>query len=681
MSKFNKKFIQEEQKSFNNNLYFPDLKTKELFKSKIHFQKNRMTRDHSSRVDLKNKCTIIHSISTNQIYKGNNNLIPSSNPSERKQINNLNINIRNLNFNNTFNDLSKNNENRSFSKNTNLNKVFSKIGNDFIIKNNVNFSKPKINKENKLKNLKTKNYNNNNINNLSNIKITKRRNKFGIENVIENLMYLTKDKPLIFNLKRNSSNSSLDSISKINIKKDNNEKESQLIDNNDFLIEIHFKIWECIFEMENHYESKKSLINLSKKFLNLILIEIENKRKFEIFQLSNFNLLYQKIIKIYIVLQIYIRFLLLDFNYEAKIKKNVKNMLFNINEYFILLISNFVFIKENLKENKGCSKISQECINSYNFIIKHHRLKKIKEQPFIFASTMFKNLDIPISIIKQFSNNFFKLGYFTPIHSICIDLFQYIDVSTINEIFKIVNINVLYYITNNNLKINTQNNNNNNIINKNIFEDINNFDIFCELGIFNIQYPLLPPLEKEKNNIYTLVLDLDETLVHFFYTPSGGTFLIRPYCLEFLNKMSKIFEIVIFTAAMKDYADSILDILDSKKTIIKYRLYRQHTSIDGMSFSKDLSKLGRDLNKVIIIDNVSDNFKLQPNNGIHIGTWTENMKDTELFDIGKFLEDLILRKPNDVRIVIQKIKEDFEKKNGKNIAWCFKDIDLNNFMP
>ncbi len=683
MSKFNPKFIQEEQKSFNNNFVFSDLKSKELFKAKIHFQKNRMTREHSSRVDLKNKNTIIHSISTNQIYNGNNNLIPSSNISERKQINNFNINIRNLNFNNTFNDLSKNNENRSFSKNTKLNKVFSKIGNDFIIKNNINFSKPKINKENKLNNLKTKIYNNNN-NNLSNIKITKRRNKFGIENVIENLMYLTKDKPLIFNLNKNPSNSSLDSISKINIKKDNNEKESQLIDNNDCIIETHFKIWECIFEMENHYENKKSLINLSKKFLNLISIEIEKKRKFEIFQLSNFNLVYQKIIKIYIILQIYIRFLLLDFNYEVKIKKNVKNMLFHINEYFILLVSNFVFIKENLKENQGCSKINLECINSYNFIIKNHRLKKIKEQPFIFASIMFKNLDIPISIIKQFSNNFFKLGYFTPIHSICIDLFQNIDITTIKEIFKIVNINVLYYITNNNLKNKTQNNknnnNNNSIINKNILEDINTFDIFCELGIFNIQYPLLPPLENENNNIYTLVLDLDETLVHFFYTPSGGTFLIRPYCLEFLNKMSKLCEIVIFTAAMKDYADSILDILDSKKNIIKYRLYRQHTSIEGMSFSKDLSKLGRDLNKVIIIDNLSDNFKLQPNNGIHIGTWTDNMKDTELLEIGKFLEDLILRKPNDVRVIIQKIKEDFEKKNSKNVVCSFKGIDLNNFM-
>ena len=148
--------------------------------------------------------------------------------------------------------------------------------------------------------------------------------------------------------------------------------------------------------------------------------------------------------------------------------------------------------------------------------------------------------------------------------------------------------------------------------------------------------------------------------------------------------MSKIFEIVIFTAAMRDYADNILDILDPEKNIIKYRLYREHTSIyssiNGMSFSKDLSKLGRDLNKVIIIDNLSDNFKLQPNNGIHIGTWTDNMKDTELLEIGKFLEDLILRKPNDVRVIIQKIKEDFEKKNSKNVVSSFKGIDLNNFM-
>lgn len=55
-----------------------------------------------------------------------------------------------------------------------------------------------------------------------------------------------------------------------------------------------------------------------------------------------------------------------------------------------------------------------------------------------------------------------------------------------------------------------------------------------------------------KGNYYSLVLDLDETLIHFFYTPSGGTFLVRPYAHEFLKQLSSMYEIIIFTAAMKE---------------------------------------------------------------------------------------------------------------------------------
>ena len=486
-------------------------------------------------------------------------------------------------------------------------------------------------------------------------------------------------------MKRNSSNSNLETISKLNIKNEFKERESQLIENNDFLTEIHFKIWECIFEMENLYENKISLLNLSKKFLNMIYNEIKNKRKFEIFQISNFNFVYQKIIKIFIVLQIYIRYLLLDFNYEVIIRTNVKKMLYSINDYLLSLLINFVFIKKNIKENKGCSKISANFINTYNLIMKNHKIKKSKEQPFIFGTTMFKNLDLSILTIKNFSNNYFSVGYFKPIHSICYEIFRLIDISTIEEILKIVNINVLYYITKNeiNKKNNNQNNNNNN--NNNQILNNSNFNSLNTFGFLNLPSPFLPPLEDNiKNDIYTLVLDLDETLVHFFYTPSGGTFLLRPYCLEFLQKMSKIFEIVIFTAAMKDYADNILDILDPEKNLIKFRLYREHTSIynsiNGMSFSKDLSKLGRNLNKVIIIDNLSDNFKLQPNNGITIGTWTEDMRDTELIDIGNFLKNLVLKNPKDVRIVIQKINEDINRNVRKGNLNPFKDININDYV-
>ena len=85
--------------------------------------------------------------------------------------------------------------------------------------------------------------------------------------------------------------------------------------------------------------------------------------------------------------------------------------------------------------------------------------------------------------------------------------------------------------------------------------------------------------------------------------------------------MNKYFEIVIFTAAVKDYADNILDSIDPQKRI-SHRLYREHTRIEDYTSIKDLSMIGRDLSRSIIIDNIASNFKFQPRNGIAISTWT-----------------------------------------------------------
>jgi len=48
---------------------------------------------------------------------------------------------------------------------------------------------------------------------------------------------------------------------------------------------------------------------------------------------------------------------------------------------------------------------------------------------------------------------------------------------------------------------------------------------------------------------------------------------------------------------------------------------------------KDLSLLGRDINKTIIIDNISDNFILQPDNGIFISTWYDDMRDRLIMEL------------------------------------------------
>ena len=77
---------------------------------------------------------------------------------------------------------------------------------------------------------------------------------------------------------------------------------------------------------------------------------------------------------------------------------------------------------------------------------------------------------------------------------------------------------------------------------------------------------------------YCLVLDLDETLIHYVENGSDSYFLVRPFCVEFLAELSQYYEIVVFTAGVQEYADWVIDQID-QEVRIKHRLYREHTLI------------------------------------------------------------------------------------------------------
>ena len=90
--------------------------------------------------------------------------------------------------------------------------------------------------------------------------------------------------------------------------------------------------------------------------------------------------------------------------------------------------------------------------------------------------------------------------------------------------------------------------------------------------------------------------------------------------------------------------------------IIQYSLSREHLSYDCSNNKfKDLSKIGRDLKKTIIIENEKDNFKFQPDNGLLIKTWTYDVYDNQLKDFERILLDIIKYNVEDVRIIIKKI--------------------------
>jgi Dullard-like phosphatase family protein len=180
----------------------------------------------------------------------------------------------------------------------------------------------------------------------------------------------------------------------------------------------------------------------------------------------------------------------------------------------------------------------------------------------------------------------------------------------------------------------------------------------------------VPRLKKKSNKQYTLVLDLDETLIHFKAYPnddSSGILQFRPFLSEFLSNINNYYELIVFTAATQDYADPIINAIEQKGTKFDHRLYRIHTRILNNVFVKDLSSLGRDMSRIIIVDNMEQNYKLQPDNGITIRPfWGKDTNDMALFDLYHILIKIV-KQNMDVRKGIKDFKEDIISKVTSNI--------------
>lgn len=204
--------------------------------------------------------------------------------------------------------------------------------------------------------------------------------------------------------------------------------------------------------------------------------------------------------------------------------------------------------------------------------------------------------------------------------------------------------------------------------------DVDEFDPYLfianlpHLHTVQMKRPVALPPKRDTDPEITLVLDLDETLVHCSTEPMDHheiTFPVvfndieyqvyvrkRPHFLKFLEAVSKKFEVVVFTASQEVYAKNLLKILDPEQKLIHHQLYRDSCiNVEG-NFLKDLTILGRDLSKVIIVDNSPQTFGYQIDNGIPILSWFEDNEDRELETLIPFLHSI--HSTDDVRPHITK---------------------------
>ncbi|OWK63211.1 carboxy-terminal domain RNA polymerase II polypeptide A small phosphatase 1 [Lonchura striata] len=178
---------------------------------------------------------------------------------------------------------------------------------------------------------------------------------------------------------------------------------------------------------------------------------------------------------------------------------------------------------------------------------------------------------------------------------------------------------------------------------------------------------LLPEIKPQDASKLCVVIDLDETLVHSSFKPvNNADFIIpveidgimhqvyvlkRPHVDEFLKRMGELFECVLFTASLAKYADPVADLLD-KWGAFRARLFRESCVFHRGNYVKDLSRLGRDLRRIIIVDNSPASYIFHPDNAVPVASWFDNMADTELLDLLPFFERL--SKVEDVYAVLKK---------------------------
>ena len=428
-----------------------------------------------------------------------------------------------------------------------------------------------------------------------------------------------------FSLKKDSPNININ-INNNNEKRNNEFKLQQIITllNLEDLLILEDKLNIILNNLKNGKKSSDELFDLWNYFFSSSL-----KPKFE--QIYKYFYKETEDMKIFINYSLILIIICYDFSFN--LNKSYNNMYFSLYETLRLVYINLLIIISSIK-----NKIKLDNKDHYNLrLIEMSNITKIIGKNLInFNNNSYNEEDISYNIEllnnnTNLLNNNISLIIKNYKQNNIINLFSTIKTSSLEEINLFFRKNILH-------------------------EDFLGCSVLASTYLKEKEAftPVsVPYITKKNNKKYSLVLDLDETLIHFkvnYEQNDEGVLKLRPGVFTFLEKVKEYYEIILFTEASEVYTELIMEAFN-KNNYFDYKLYRQHTIIIEQDFVKDLQRIGRPLDKIIIIDNIAQNFRMQKANGINIKSFFgEDQKDQALIDL--------------IPILINIAKDNIDTRNG-----------------
>ena len=568
--------------------------------------------------------------------------------------------IKNFNYNNVYNisiDKYKNNNNKNYSTNTSNKKPYQ----------NYTYNKPKTTSNVNI-NIKS-DINNNNIN------YTNINRKFTYTRINSAKNILTNRKIKINLVNKNEKDINKKIYNAVNDSNNNNYYlPFNLNDINDILDKIHSIIIllsknqekyiyiNCheFFNFYNKCSLKKLFPSFFKNNHKLILDSAINLCLFSlitIYHLSSENLMTNNIVNIVERILLFCKINFALFIKQIEIKYSINNLENIFKKYLISKNIDIITKEEDLINT--IYQNSKSMTNDIKLILNFY--KSINIQFYNKLINKFNNISI------QSESDFISF-YFNDIYKN--------NKNNINNIFHISKINAISRSRNTSLNLNNSHINCFSPKKRNVFGDLSikkNNNENNETKIINnklikkkfvkrkketkIENPFIKsPLMKK----YSLILSLDKTLS--YKNNKTNAIILRNGLFSFLSTIKPFFELILFSIDSQDVSYPIINMIENDKKYFDYKFYKDHCVLYKNNLIKDVTLIGRDLSKIIIVDNNETCFELNKENGIKISSFYGDNNDNKLFELKNILKEIYFKNYNDVRLALKEFHNDIINK-------------------